>query len=288
VTGRAVPPPPPPPAAPAGRVLAAPGAPPARAPAGEIPPPPAPPETALPVPAPPTAAEAAAVAETACAACPTCETCGPWSGHVALAFGLGKGNSDFLDVKAHGEAKYERGPWTAELAVTYVYGTKEGDVSADNWRVVTRAERKWAPRAFAFLRVQFDADDLASLEYRVTPTLGAGYVFVETRRQTFRGEAGLGATFEKYRLRAANPSGFVGLDYELCWAGGQKLTASLDWTPNFGDLDRSLTSCEVHYLSPLFSCLQLDLGLRVNYVPAPPPPTESTDLLLTVGLRAEF
>jgi putative salt-induced outer membrane protein YdiY len=272
---RAEPPPPPPPPP-----LAAPldgrGPPPVPAP-----PPPPGVERPLPPPAAPCAAEAA---------CPTCETCGPWSGFLALAFGLGKGNSDFLDLKVDGEAVYERGPWTASLGVTYIYGTKEADVSADNWRVVARSERKWTARAYAFLRVQFDADDLANLEYRVTPTVGAGYVLVDAPRHTFKGELGVGATFEKYRNLAAttDPSGFVGLDYEHRWRGGQKFTAALDWIPNFGDIDRSVTTFEVHYLSPLFSCLKLDIGLRVRHVPSPPPPTESTDLLLTVGVRAEF
>jgi putative salt-induced outer membrane protein YdiY len=224
-----------------------------------------------------------------CPAPCSCDKGGPWSGYLSASLGYGEGNSDFFDLKLDGEARWERGPWAAELAATYVYGIKEGETTTDNVRVLAKGERKISDRTYVFLRTQYDHDELAGLEYRVVVTAGAGRTFVDTSSDTLKGEAGAGATFEKREGFPAtqDPSAYLGLDYEHRWRGDRRITASLDWLPNLTHFDLTLTTFEVHYLSPLFSCFQLDIGLRLDHV-IDPPNAESLDVLLTLGTRVEF
>lgn len=234
-------------------------------------------------------AAAAAADQAAGCASPSCYE-SPWAFRGGLALGLGQGNSDFFDFRIDGEVERKPTPWGFKFGFTYVYGSRDGETSANNWKALARTERELGNRYYAFGQVLYERDPLAELVYRWTVTVGGGKTFIETSSDIFKGELGLGVTVEKRtrREQTVDPSGWVGLDYEHKWADTRRFTAVYAFRPNFGDFDLSASTLELKYFAPCFSCANLVIGLRLDHVIDPPTPgVKSLDLLFTVGLTFE-
>ena len=214
----------------------------------------------------------------------------PWTFRGGLALGLGQGNSDFFDLRVDGEAVRDPTPWGFRAAFTYVYGERDGEESANNWKALARTERDFPGRNYAFGQVLYERDVLADLVYRWTITVGVGRKFVETASDTFKAEVGLGATIEK-RVgleQTVDPSGWLGFDYEHKFNSDCRFTAMYAFRPNFGDFDLSASTLELKYFAPCFEYAKFVVGLRLDYVVDPPESNiEPLDLLFTVGLTFE-
>ncbi len=214
----------------------------------------------------------------------------PWTFRGGLALGLGQGNSDFFDVRVDGEVIREPTPWGFKFAFTYVYGERDGESSANNWKALARGERDFAGRNYAFGQVLYERDVLADLIYRWTVTVGVGRKFIDTPTDILKGEVGLGFTVEKRtrREQTVDPSGWLGIDYEHKWSKDCRFTAVYAFRPNFGDFDLSASTLELKYFAPCFEYANFVVGLRLDHVIDPPErDIESLDLLFTVGLTFE-
>jgi len=214
----------------------------------------------------------------------------PWSRSLGLALSMAQGNSDTLDITADGLAKYERDPWLLSLKAVFAYGEKDGSRSTEALHVTLHAERKLSQRVYVFGNVDYSRDEPAGLVYRWTPVGGLGVVLVKSSSLQVKGEVGGGYTIEK-RLgqgETADPAAYLGLDYEKTWADGSKLTLNTKFVPNLGDFDLSVVTWDLKFAKPLSGAIDLTVSLRVDYVFQPPAPSDSTDVLLAVGLRANF
>jgi putative salt-induced outer membrane protein YdiY len=226
-----------------------------------------------------------------------CKACGkpgpgdcPWVVEFGFALSLAQGNSDKLDLVLDGKADYVRDPWALKNSAKFVYAESDGVRSTEAWHTEHRVERKLSARTYVFTQVMFDRDELADLEYRFTGLVGIGRVLIETSRDLLKGEVGGGVVIEKRLLlpETSDPSAYLGLDYEHCWADGSKLVIAYDFIPNLSDFDLSVMTWDAKFTKPLSDKLDLTVGLRVDYVFQPPAPTESWDLLLAVGLRVKL
>ncbi len=223
-----------------------------------------------------------------CAPASPCATtpASPWHFRGSLALGFGQGNSDFFDLKLHGAVEREPTPWGFKVSSTYVYGTKEGETNANNWRARGRVERKIGATAYLFAQTLYERDPLADLVYRYTFTLGAGWTLVKNAADDLDLEAGIGGTLEKRTdvSKTFDPSGWLGTDWKHCFSEGRKLEVSYSFRPNFGDFDLSASTFEARYSTPCFDCVDLELALRLEHVINPPDGTDPLDILFTVGM----
>ena len=138
--------------------------------------------------------------------------------------------------------------------------------------------------------VDWSRDVPAELEYRWTTVGGLGFVLVKGRTISLKGELGAGYTWEK-RVglpRTGDPAAYFGLEYEKKWDGGSKLYAEYKFVPNLNDFDLSVMTWDLKFAKPLSEVIDFTVSLRVDYVIEPPAPSESTDVLLAIGLRANF
>ena len=210
---------------------------------------------------------------------------GNFSGSVAIAR-----EGEIIYEAGYGRADYEQDPWRIENLVQFVYGETSGVRSAENWRTNHRVDRKFSSTAYAFGQLLFNRDELAGLEYRLTPTAGIGRTLFEGNRGFFRAEVGGGAVHEKRLGRAVTtaPSAYLGLDLERTWRDGKKVTADFDFVANLDDVDLSFWTLDTKLLVPVCAWMDLTVGVRLDYVFEPPGGAESLDVLMVVGLNVRL
>lgn len=213
-----------------------------------------------------------------------------WKLKAGLALSSTSGNTDTFSLVGDVLVTRIAKPWTFKVGAAFVYKEDEGDTTAERYTGLARAERDLDAWTYAFGQVTYDQDEPAGLEYRWTPTAGVGRVLWRTPDQELKGEVGGGYTIEK-RLgndETSDPSGYVGVHYWKSWADSRKFTADLDFTPNFGDFDLSVTRLALAYTFPVCKGLSVVAGARFDYVIAPPDDREELDTLLILGLSYEL
>jgi putative salt-induced outer membrane protein YdiY len=214
----------------------------------------------------------------------------PWTFELGVALSLTRGNSDKFDLLVDGKAVYETTRWIVKNEATFVYGTSEGDKTAEAWHTEHRVDRKFSERTYAFVEGHFDRDEPADLEYRITGLAGVGRVLGKGPRGSLKAEIGGGVAHEK-RVglpETTDPSAYFGIDYVYKWADGSRLTVEYDFIPNLSDFDLSRMTWDVKFGKPLCEEIDLQITLRVDYVFEPPAPVESWDVILGVGLRVRL
>ena len=214
----------------------------------------------------------------------------PWRIEFGVALSLTSGNSEKFDLLVDGKAVYETPRWIVKNKATFVYGTSEGDKTAEAWHTTHRVDRKFSALTYAFVKGAFDRDEPAELEYRLTGLAGVGRVLGKGPRGSLKAEIGGGVTHEKREglPETTDPSAYLGVDFEYEWPDGSRLTIEYDFVPNLSDFDLSVMTWDVNYGKPLCEEVDLQITLRIDYVFEPPAPVESWDIILGVGIRVRL
>ncbi len=220
---------------------------------------------------------------------PCCER--PWKGKIWGSFSLTSGNTDTIAAVFGAEAIWTRDPWSFKAAAEFIYGSDQGDTTAERINAILRVDRKLNDGVtYVFGQLTFDRDEPAGLESRFIPTVGIGRVFFKNDRQEFKGEVGGGLTHEKrVGLDATtDPSGYLGLHYVRTWEAKRAFHADFEMFPNLNDFDLSVAKLAFLYEMPVSDTFRVTAGLRFDYVVNPPPGREDLDTLITVGFSANF
>lgn len=244
----------------------------------------------LPGEAPDTARAVAHLVGGTCDPLPLCGCPEPWKLKLGLALSLTQGNSDTFALVGDVLASRVFAPWTIKLGAAFVYQESEGDTTAERYAGLLRLERNLDARTYAFGQVLYDRDEPAGLEYRFTGTVGVGRVLHQTTESSLKGELGAGVVHEK-RLgedATTDPSAYLGLHYKREWADKRTFAADLDFTPNLGDFDLSVTRLALALGWPVSGGWKFAIGARFDYVIAPPDDRDELDVLLTAGVTYEM
>ncbi|MDF1702628.1 MAG: DUF481 domain-containing protein [Planctomycetota bacterium] len=223
-----------------------------------------------------------------CAPPEPCDT--PWSTQLTLGLNAAQGNTDKLDVTFGGVVKYEQYPWIVRWVWLWAYGETDGTASTDAFNSDVRLERRFGTKWSAFASVDFNSDKISGLQHRWIGNLGMGYWVFERVGTYLKLEAGAGWTLEKRRYMAETeaPSGYLGAEYVYEFRNNIDFKSRARFFPNFDEYDLSLFVFEASLAVPLCEGLSLALALRVDHVIEPPAPRDNTDLLLTLGVQANF
>ncbi len=113
----------------------------------------------------------------------------------------------------------------------------EPDTEPDNSRIFTniRYTRNINSRFFWYARAFAERDEPADIDYRVTPSVGAGNTWIDNETHRFR--TGYGVSYTAEELKLEGGSSFVGyqLFYELnsAVAGSTTVESNLTWDGSF-------------------------------------------------------
>jgi len=120
-----------------------------------------------------------------------------WTSSAALTLSLADGNSDSLNTTASYDTALRRDIGEFFFTANYSYAEADSTASADS--LLTRAQfnKLLSEKTYLGIGMGFLRDDIADIDYRLTPALTLGHYLVKQDNMTLSLEAGPGYTFEK-------------------------------------------------------------------------------------------
>ena len=189
-----------------------------------------------------------------------------------------------------GEYIYRPDQWTFRTKAAYVQNESQGELSAESFDALFKAERTLGPRLSAFGRYGFLHDRFAGIEARNIIEGGLSYLVVNAAPQTLTMDASFGYAHES-RVDPpdlSDPLLAIGAVYRL------KLSEAVDFSDDArfsvavsnGDDWRFANIAALN--SKLNSFLSLKVSNTVRYVHAPSPNFQTTDTITAIALVAKF
>ena len=162
----------------------------------------------------------------------------PWSGNFELGLDGSEGNSPRFNFRFGFEAKRKTDEDVLSLDLDYHRNTNDSLQTAHrtffDWRYERLSEKSpWT----SFVHGTVDYDEFQAFDVRVALDTGLGYQFIDTDHTSLLGRFGggwsreIGGPDDDYVPEAA-----FGLDFERQVTKRQKLTATVDYTPDVTDV----------------------------------------------------
>jgi putative salt-induced outer membrane protein YdiY len=212
-----------------------------------------------------------------------------WSRMAGLAFAMNRGNSETLSLIGDLAADYRAGGYEWLNAATLAYGETGDTTTLENFHAATQFNKTLAGNLYAGVGTGFRYDDIAAIDYQITPAAVLGTYLIKNEIAKLSIEAGPGYVFEKV--------GDIESDYfavqaaqKLSWAlaEGVTLSEAVVWNAEANDID--------NYTLTATAALEVDMGANLSfrtavsniYESTPATGLEENDLLLSAGVAVRF
>lgn len=120
-----------------------------------------------------------------------------WTSSAALGISLAEGNSDNLSMQASFDTAYREKKQEFFFNGNYTYAENSGVKSSNIFELMTQYNRLLNNRWYIGFGTGFLSNDLADVDYRITPAVTLGYYLIKSDSMTLSFEAGPGYTFEE-------------------------------------------------------------------------------------------
>lgn len=212
-----------------------------------------------------------------------------WSRMAGLAFAMNRGNSENLSLIGDLAADYREENFEWLNAASLAYGETGDTTTLENVRAATQFNKILTGNLYAGVGTGFRYDDIAAIDYQVTPAVVLGTYLVKNETAKLSLEAGPAYVFEKV--------GGIESDYfavqaaqKLAWslAEGVTLAEAVVWNAEANDLD--------NYTLTATAALEVDMGADLSFRTAvsniydstPAAGMEENELLLSAGIAVRF
>jgi putative salt-induced outer membrane protein YdiY len=161
----------------------------------------------------------------------------PWTAGVELGINGSEGNNNTFSMRAGGHAKRETDLWKIDSSLVYNKNISNGVETQNNGKIDVRADRTLAESRWTL----FSLDNLIYDEFQAWDTQlslngGVGYKLLDTETIDLLTRLGAGATREFGGPdNDWQPTALLGLDYEHQISKMQRLTAKVDYYPEWED-----------------------------------------------------
>lgn len=120
-----------------------------------------------------------------------------WTNTAALTLSMADGNSDNLNTTASYDAALRRDLGEFFFTGTYSYAEADNTASADSLITRTQFNKLLTDNTYLGIGLGLLRDDIANIDYRLTPAVTLGHYFIKEDHLTLSFEVGPGYTFEK-------------------------------------------------------------------------------------------
>ena len=120
-----------------------------------------------------------------------------WTNTAALTLSMADGNSDNLNITASYDATLRRDLGEFFFTTTYSYAEADNTASADTLNARTQFNKLLSEKTYLGTGLGYLRDDIANIDYRITPAVTLGHYFIKENHLTLSFEVGPGYTFEK-------------------------------------------------------------------------------------------
>lgn len=214
-----------------------------------------------------------------------------WKANLEFSYLQTGGNSSaksFL-FAGKGERSLPRAKLTGEFLA--LYGEKAGVASDKNWLGRLKYDRFLSDRFFVYVSETVDRNTLKGIEIRYGTQVGAGYDFIKTKTDLFKGEVGLGYIRENPitpfdDLGYANARAFG--QYEHAFTDKTRFTQTVEYLLSLKEQKDYVVTEESSFVTNLMGNLAFKVSFAVMYDNLPPPTFYKTDRLFKTALLYTF
>ena len=196
-----------------------------------------------------------------------------WSGEFELGINGSSGNADSLSLRAGANMKRETQSHTLTVKATHAKTSAAGIETQNNALGDVKLERHFGDSPWSvFVTGSLEYDEFKAFDLRLASAMGLGFRFIDNDSITLAGRFGAGVSHE---LGGPDdryvPEAVFGLDYEHRLTDRQKLTAKVDYLPDWGDFMnyRIVTDAGWEVLLDEDSNLNLKIGVIDRYDSTP-------------------
>lgn len=217
-----------------------------------------------------------------------------WAGHITFNLANAAGNASTTAAGTSAEAARVAGKNKMQLYFRQVYATQSSTepfgATANRISGGYRIDRDLNSKWFLFGTTDFDYDQFLSLDLRSVLGGGLGYHVIRNDRGFW--DVGVGGVWnrEKYADGLLRNSGEIMLTEESTY----KLLSKLIWSqratfyPNLTDTGQYRFNFDTNATVPVLKWLEWNIGYSLRYLSNPPIDRQTTDTLLTTGIRVSF
>ena len=120
-----------------------------------------------------------------------------WTSSAALTLTMADGNSDNLNTSASYDTALRRDAGEFFFTTNYSYAEADNIVSADSLITRTQFNKLLSDKTYLGIGLGLLRDDIADIDYRITPAVTLGHYFIKQDHMTLSFEVGPGYTFEE-------------------------------------------------------------------------------------------
>lgn len=218
-----------------------------------------------------------------------------WTGSLMLGGMLSFGNTQAqqLNIGLDLERRTEKDRIATGGA--YRYGRQKNpdtgvsSTTTDDWSLYGQYDYFLNEKLYLFGRLDVLSDNIADLNIRFTPSIGVGYLWLDTPQITFRTEAGLGWTYEDYDATGSSDyfSARLAYAYTNKLRDGVLLFHNLAYLPSLEDLSVFKINADLGLRVDLTDVMFAEGKFDWRYYSDPPVGTDENDtrIMLSIGWK---
>lgn len=217
---------------------------------------------------------------------------GPWSGEFSIGYDKSGGNTreSNLDLRLCLNRKTEGNEFTVKGEM--LYSSSNNKMDAQKWYNMIRyaysfSDRRW----YNFYKVENDHDRFANISYRLVPSLGFGYWFVDSPGLKFVCELGAGLEHSEFRANAKDKDEAVLLPrafFEKAVFGMSRITQEFSMYPSLSYPEEYRLHSETAFINPINEKLSLRLSFVDDYNSHPSEEAKKNDYRFISSLSYSF
>lgn len=211
-------------------------------------------------------------------------------GTAEFAFVGTTGNASTQTIGLSGGLIVRPDRWTITNRAAFIRNESEDELTAESFAYVFRAERTLSERLAAFGEYAYFRDEFAGVDHRNSVVGGLSYKLVDTARQLFFVDAGLGYLNEQRTIPpdVSSATYALGAGYRVKLSETAEFTDDFRFTGTFDDSSDWRIYENAALTARLTTLFSLKLGYTVRYAHKPVFGFKSTDTTTAIALVAKF
>ena len=212
-----------------------------------------------------------------------------WASSAALGIALAEGNSDNLNVNAVFDTAYREKQQEFFFNGSYTYSENSGVKSSNILELRTQYNRLLNERWYVGFGAGFLSNDLADVDYRITPATTLGYYLIKSDRVTLSVEAGPGYTFEEVGGVSDDFFSIAGAE-KFVWKLNDRMSLkqSVVGLINPSESDDYMLTADVYLDTEITKNLAWRISASWIYDNTPAASSGKDDTTLTTGIAVRF
>jgi len=216
---------------------------------------------------------------------------GAWRGALGASYTSASGNNESVNASLIADAVRQTGRDKFSAALRSVYGRREAngvrELTASLFRAGARYDLDFDDLRYGFVGLDSEKDKLADLEWRHSPSIGAGLHVRRTGTFTFDVFGGYSYNHEALYSGGTRSfdEGLLGEETTHKFTEAASFRQRLSVYPNLTESGEYRVVFDAGFLAPLVDRWNLTLNYSLRYQSNPPPGILERDTLLFAGLQ---